>query len=243
MDMHDDESVASSTYMEQGMSAAETQELPRVDGGKAGGKARDSRAGQGAAKETVEELKDTAGSVAGQAQQAAGQVLDRARHTAGFALQQQKTRAADGLLTAADAIRKASGELESESPIADYANSAAWQMQRFSSYLKTHELSDVVVEVERFARRQPVLFLGGGVLLGLLGARFLKSSSKQAAQDGNRSFSNTGERSGVETFTTVGDHTVEGHIAMGDYPETGNGEQVIHSTYRVPSRDGGSGEG
>ena len=39
----------------------------------------------------------------------------------------------------------------------------------------------MVTQVEQYARRQPAIFLGGAFALGLLGARFLKSSNPQTA--------------------------------------------------------------
>jgi hypothetical protein len=39
----------------------------------------------------------------------------------------------------------------------------------------------LVGDVENFARRQPALFIGGALALGILAARFLKSSSQQGS--------------------------------------------------------------
>jgi hypothetical protein len=58
-----------------------------------------------------------------------------------------------------------------------------------------------VSEAEDFARRQPALFLGGAFALGLLGARFLKSSGQQASQGG----SSQGRAQGVGPASRQGD--------------------------------------
>jgi hypothetical protein len=42
----------------------------------------------------------------------------------------------------------------------------------------------MVRNVEDFARRQPALFIGGAFMLGLLGARFLKSSAQTDPSQG-----------------------------------------------------------
>jgi hypothetical protein len=50
-----------------------------------------------------------------------------------------------------------------------------------SDYLRDKSLTDVVGDVERFARREPVIFVGGAFLIGLLGSRFLKSSQSHGS--------------------------------------------------------------
>ena len=61
--------------------------------------------------------------------------------------------------------------------IKDYLGRAASRVEGLSDYLQKKSLSDVVGDVERFARRDPVLFLGGALLVGLLGGRFLRSAA------------------------------------------------------------------
>ena len=58
----------------------------------------------------------------------------------------------------------------------DYLGRAASQVEGLSDYLQEKSLTDVVGDVERFARRDPVLFVGSAFLIGLLGGRFLKSA-------------------------------------------------------------------
>jgi hypothetical protein len=50
-------------------------------------------------------------------------------------------------------------------------------LERFSGYLSEREVGDLVYEAEDYARRHSAYFVGGAFLLGLLGARFLKSST------------------------------------------------------------------
>jgi hypothetical protein len=49
-------------------------------------------------------------------------------------------------------------------------------VEGLSEYLKKKSLRDVVGDVERFAHRDPVLFVSGALLIGLLGGRFLRSA-------------------------------------------------------------------
>jgi hypothetical protein len=133
--------------------------------------------------DAVQQAKDKAGEVVDQAQQKTGEVVDQAKQQAASQLSVQKDRAAEGLGSVADALRQTSQQLQQQQaagPIGDYAARAADQIDRFSTYLQHRDVNQIVGEVERFARREPVLFLGGAFALGALAARFLKSSSDQA---------------------------------------------------------------
>jgi len=97
---------------------------------------------------------------------------------ASSALSSQKVRAADSMKTVIDAVRQTGESLrEKNGTIAGYADSAASQLERFSTQLRDRDVSELMDEVGAFARRQPALFIGGGVALGLIAARFLKSSA------------------------------------------------------------------
>jgi hypothetical protein len=119
----------------------------------------------------VQQVKETAGQVAGQVQEKAKSQIET-----------QKDRAAEGISSMAQALRQTGQQLrdQDQTPVAQYADTAADQIERVSNFLRERDLNDIVVEVERFARRQPALFLGGAFALGLLGARFIKSSGEQA---------------------------------------------------------------
>ena len=65
-------------------------------------------------------------------------------------------------------------------PIAQYTDKAAAEIEGASLYLHQHDLNSLITDVEGFARRQPALFIAGGLLLGLAAARFLKSTQHAA---------------------------------------------------------------
>jgi hypothetical protein len=93
----------------------------------------------------------------------------------------QKTKAAEGLGSVAQALRKSSEELRTQdasAPLPQYITTAADQVERLSGYLRNNSVSDMVNGVEEFARRQPAIFLGSACVLGLVAARFLKSSAR-----------------------------------------------------------------
>lgn len=129
-------------------------------------------------REVTDQVKETVGQVADQAQQAAGQVVDQARQQVSSRLAGQKDRAAEGLTSVAQALRQTGQQLreQDQQAVTSYIDSAASQVERVSNYLKQNDLGRLIDDVEHFARRQPALFLGGTFVLGLLGARFLKSS-------------------------------------------------------------------
>src|SRR4051812_33373313 len=123
------------------------------------------------------------------------------------ALSSQKGRAADGIKTVIDAVRQTGESLrDKNATIAGYADSAATQLERFSTQLRDRDVSELMDEVSAFARRQPALFIGSGVALGVVAARFLKSS----APDGmtrSSGMSNAGARGASNWPSTAGQST------------------------------------
>lgn len=121
---------------------------------------------------------DTVREVTNQVKDSAGQMASQAREQVAARLAGQKDRAAEGLSSVAHVLRQSGQQLrEQDQPnITAYFDQAATQVDRFSSYLQQRDLGQLLDDGERFARHQPALFLGGAFVLGLLGARFLKSS-------------------------------------------------------------------
>ena len=125
-----------------------------------------------------------------QVAEAAGEARDEARRLAGeartevaegvrSAVHRRKTRAADGLGTIAGALRQSGRQLhDRQDGTGDLVAGAADRVQRLSDHLRDSEVEELVDDLERAARRQPALFLGGAFLVGMLGARFLKSSRR-----------------------------------------------------------------
>ncbi|MCA1560064.1 MAG: hypothetical protein LC753_13025 [Acidobacteria bacterium] len=106
-------------------------------------------------------------------------IADRVRERASAQLTTQKERATDGLGTIAQAVRQSTQQLRNQQheTIAQYIEQAADQLERFSTRLKEKNVSELLNDAQQLARRQPALFIGGAFAVGLLGARFLKSSS------------------------------------------------------------------
>jgi hypothetical protein len=124
--------------------------------------------------------------VAQQTQEKVGQVVDQAKEQATNRLSMQKDRAVDSLGTVVTALRQTSQHLKqsNQAGIAEYAEKAADRVEQFSGQLRGKDVQTIVRDMEVYARRQPALFLGGAFVLGLLGARFLKSTA-QREDDGD----------------------------------------------------------
>jgi hypothetical protein len=113
-------------------------------------------------------------------------VIGRVRESANTQLSSQKERATDGLGSVAQAIRQSTRQLREQQhdTIAQYVDQAADQLERLSTRLKEKDVHELVDEVQRFARQRPALFIGSAFAAGLIGARFLKSSSEQSGGTG-----------------------------------------------------------
>jgi uncharacterized protein YozE (UPF0346 family) len=111
-----------------------------------------------------------------------GGIVDKAKEQATKQLLTQKDRATDGLGSLANTIRQSAQPLRDQQhdAVAQYVDQAADQLERLSATLRERELGELVKDAERFARRQPALFVGATFAAGFIAARFLKSSAEQA---------------------------------------------------------------
>lgn len=175
-----------------------------------------------------EDAKQKTDDVLDQAKQKTGEVVDQTRTRAFDMMDQQKTRAAEGLGSVASALRQTGESLNSgeQAQFGEYANRAADAVERFSESLRSKDMNELVYEAEDFARREPELFLGGAVLLGLVAARFFKASGRRAAgrntQDYGRGRNEYGDR-----FSGYGSGQYGREI---DYRSTGTGGYRTGST-------------
>jgi hypothetical protein len=130
--------------------------------------------GGGSAREQIREVKDQ---VVGQARSSLQQARDRARSSLG----ESKGQFADQFGTIADALRRTTEHLRSEDQerIAGITDTVARQVDQVANYLRSKDAMAMRADLENLARRQPALVLGGALILGLVGARFLKSSQRE----------------------------------------------------------------
>jgi len=124
-----------------------------------------------------------ASGVVDQAKQTLSNVAGRAGEEVTTRLESGKGRAAEGIGSLAQALRQTSQQLrdQNQTGVTQYLDMAADQVEQFSGYLQSRDVGQIVDQVEDIARRQPAIFLGAAFALGVLGARFLKSSSPRGA--------------------------------------------------------------
>jgi hypothetical protein len=113
------------------------------------------------------------GNVAGQAREQANQQFDT-----------RKDDAVKTMGNVASAIRDTSDKLNGVGPLGDVAGRAADGIESVAEFFEGKHINDVVRDVERFARREPALFLGAAFAIGLIGGRFLKSSAHRQSAGG-----------------------------------------------------------
>lgn len=106
-------------------------------------------------------------------------LFDQAERQVSQTLNNQKQRATDQLGGITTALHQTSRALrdQEQDTIAQYIDGAARQLDTLSDYLQHRTVGEMIGEGRRLARREPVLFLGGAMLLGLVGSRFFKSST------------------------------------------------------------------
>ncbi|MFO0591501.1 MAG: hypothetical protein U0441_28395 [Polyangiaceae bacterium] len=127
---------------------------------------------------------DVTGQVASDAKQAASQVAEQAKELVSQKVTEKAGRGAGDIRQFAHVLRNTRGQL-GDNMAAPLVDKAADQLERFSRFLQDANPERVVRDVESFARREPLLFLGGAFALGLLGARFLKSSARHPSEGWN----------------------------------------------------------
>lgn len=127
------------------------------------------------------------------ASRAAHRAREKGEMAAGKARQQissmlgdQKSRAVEELDHLGSVLESTSNNLrsEDEARIARMMDGAVRQIEKAAEYLDEHSVNDLFEEVERFARREPAIFLGGAVLLGAFSARFFRASGRHDRYEG-----------------------------------------------------------
>ena len=125
------------------------------------------------AREQIRAVKDQ---VVGQAKN----TLQQARDRASSSLVESKAQIAGQFGGLADALRRTTEHLRSEDQqrVAGLTETVARQMDQVAAYLWNKDARAMRADLENLARRQPAIAVGGALVLGLIGARFLKSSKR-----------------------------------------------------------------
>lgn len=160
----------------------------------------------------------------------AGDVAREAQKLAELRLDTGKGFVAEGFGTVAGAIRNTGEQLRQSpvGPVSGYLGDAADSIQQASKYLENKSVGEVVSDVEDFARREPLIFLGGTFAVGLLLGRFLKASSPEGRRGAERDRfeapppprrESYGSRKGsADSPSTMGGSTTGGNMGAGKLP-------------------------
>lgn len=133
--------------------------------------------------------------VRGSAESTVATIADQAQQTAEAHVSTQKDQAAGALHSVAEAVRRSGDQLRDEQPqLASLATQAAERVDKASDYIRQHDVRDFVRTAEDFARREPLIFLGGAFAIGFLASRFLKASSPSRGASGEGDWNSAGGR-------------------------------------------------
>ena len=134
-----------------------------------------------------------------QAKETAGQAYEIAAEKATTKLDEQKTTLSDGLSSIADSVRLVGENLRGPEVqeglskyTAEYSGKAAEKIEGVANYFEQKSVREMYSDLEGFARRNPLAFIGGAFALGLLAARFLKSGSPDRKAAAGAGFASDG---------------------------------------------------
>lgn len=108
-------------------------------------------------------------------------LTQQVRQQATDQLLSQKDRVVDALETVALLLHQAGEQAKQQDKamLAGYVDRSAEQVTQWSDALREQDVTQLLEETRQLARRQPMLFVGGALAAGFLGARFLRSSAQQ----------------------------------------------------------------
>jgi len=140
-------------------------------------------------------------------QQAASGLMEQAARTADAQASTTMTTVGQTLETVASHIRQAGEELRQSQPqVAGFIDTAADQVQGAATYLRERDASEALENIQRIARNQPALVIGGGLAAGLIIGRILRGGAETAtsgqsnmAYDRSGGYGQTGSGYGYES--------------------------------------------
>ena len=133
---------------------------------------------------TTDQGREKMQEVAGQAQERAQEVAGQARSRLQQQVDQRSTEAGERIRSTATDLHAVGQELRNqgkETP-ARLADQAADRVESVGGYLADSNADRILHDIEDFGRRQPLAVLAGGMVLGIVAARFLKASSSRRYQ-------------------------------------------------------------
>lgn len=172
----------------------------------------------------VESDPSETGGARGQIRQVKEKVVDQAktsfreaRDKASGSLADSRRQAAEQVGGIANALHSAGQHLrgEQQERIAGLADGFADQVDQVAAYLRDADFQRLARDVEGLARRQPALVFGAAFAIGLLGARFLKSSEGRGERFDR--FDDENEYGGYESIRAGGQAAGLGYDRPDDF--------------------------
>jgi ElaB/YqjD/DUF883 family membrane-anchored ribosome-binding protein len=184
--------------------------------------------------ESVENLGAATADLGSEAREQVVNLTDQVRQQATSQLTSQKERAVDTLETVALLLHQAGehAHQQDKALIADYVDKAAQQVSSFSESLGQQDVTQIVQTTKDFARREPMLFVGGALAAGFLGARFLRSSAQQAEQAGQGQSTN-----GSGQYADFNENATELPAYDIDQTSSASSESLLGATSPAPGDD------
>ncbi|WP_375261131.1 hypothetical protein [Palleronia sp.] len=128
-------------------------------------------------KEAGKDAKRSAERLAEDARSTAEDLSGRAREEAWSQAERARGGVATEMSGIADALRKAAQEMRSGSPQERTFGQIAESLADASDTIRDRDVGELASDVSRFARRNPLAFLGGAALAGFAVTRFAKASA------------------------------------------------------------------
>jgi hypothetical protein len=164
-----------------------------------------------------------------QLQEAASGLMEQAARTADAQASTTMTRVGETLQTVASHIRQAGEELQSSQPqVAGFIGTAADQVEQAATYLRDRDASEALDNVQRIARNQPALVIGGGLVAGLVIGRLLRGGAETASI--GRSDPSPGTRLGGGRYGAYGDAGMASPAGLSGTGPTTAGTVVVDAT-------------
>jgi len=192
------------------------------------GNGADKASKSGGTGDVLETAKNTSMDLLEKAKSTAGEAYGTVTEKATSKLEEGKVGLSGGLSSVASSVRKVADGLNESTeagPVADYsaryAQTAAEKLEAAAGYFESQDLAAISRDVESFARRNTAIFLGAAFALGILAARFIKSSPsanepRGLLTGGDTSMSTAGT-DGIKGIETGGSST----STSGDLGSTG----------------------
>ncbi len=131
------------------------------------------------AKSTFDGMKDAAGTVAGSAKSTLTGMASDAAKAFTDAVAEQKTAGAGAIADVARSARESADGFKDQAPqVANAVRSVAGSIERASNDIKDRSVNQLMDSVSAFAHRQPLAFLGCGILGGLILSRLFSASDR-----------------------------------------------------------------